>query len=317
VPAPAILTQQLTRTFGAQTVIDHVDLAVPAGAVYGILGPMGAGKTTLVRLLLGLVPPTSGVAQLLGFDVRTDADAIRARTGVVLTAPGLYESLTALENLNLYASIWHLPAADRDARIQYLLEHLNLWPRRHERVAEWSPTMKHKLAIVRALVHRPMLLILDEPTMGLDLLDQELLRADLSRLAHQEGTTVLITTRDPAEAAALCDWVAIMHHGRLLAHGEPAVLAQRSDTARMVIKGRGFTADLVHLIESRHDVSRACVEKQSLTVELVCRNACAAIVNLVVESGADVESVEQCRADLEIAYRAILEQSNGAWSRVG
>jgi ABC-type Na+ transport system ATPase subunit NatA len=179
VPAPAILTQQLTRTFGAQTVIDHVDLAVPAGAVYGILGPMGAGKTTLVRLLLGLVPPTSGVAQLLGFDVRTDADAIRARTGVVLTAPGLYESLTALENLNLYASIWHLPAADRDARIQYLLEHLNLWPRRHERVAEWSPTMKHKLAIARALVHRPMLLILDEPTpWTLDLLDQELLRAD-------------------------------------------------------------------------------------------------------------------------------------------
>jgi len=312
VPAPAVLTQQLTRTFGDQTVIDHIDLAVPSGAVYGILGPMGAGKTTLVRLLLGLVPPSEGSAHLLGYDVRTHADAIRARTGVVLEAPGLYENLTALENLDLYARIWRLPTADRAVRIQQLLEHLELWPRRHERVAGWSPTMKHKLAMVRALLHRPALLLLDEPTTGLDRLDQELLRADLSRLAHQEGATVLITTRDPAEAAALCDWVAILQQGRLLAHGEPAVLAQRSDTAHMVIRGRGFTADLVRLIESRRDVSRAVVDKECLSVELVCRSACAAIVNLVVESGADVESVEQCHASLETAYRALLEQANAA-----
>lgn len=311
-PAPAVLTQQLTRIFGAQTAIDHVDLAVPTGAVYGILGPIGAGKTTLVRLLLGLVPPTSGSAHLLGFDVRAAADAIRARTGVVLADPGLYTSLTALENLQLYARIWRLPTVDRDARIQYLMEHLGLWERRHERVAEWSPTMKHKLAIVRALVHRPALLILDEPTLGLDRLDQELLRTDLSRLAHQEGATALITTRDPTEAATLCDWVAIMHHGRLVAQGEPRMLAQQSDTTRMVIKGRGFTPDLVHLIESRRDVSRAAVTAERLTVELVCRSTAAAIVNLVVESGADVESVEQCRADLEAAYGTILEQSNGA-----
>lgn len=316
-PAPAILTQQLTRTFGAQPAIDHVDLAVPAGAVYGILGPMGAGKTTLVRLLLGLVPPTSGSARLLGFDVRTNADAIRAHTGVVLAAPGLYASLTALENIQLYARIWHLPTADRDARIQYLMEHLDLWERRHERVAEWSPTMKHKLAIVRALVHRPALLILDEPTLGLDHLDQELLRADLRRLAHQEGATALITTRDPTEAATLCDWVAILHHGRLVAQGEPRILAQHSDTTRMVIKGRGFTPNLVRLIESRRDVSRAAVAAGKLTVELVCGNTAAAIVNLVVESGADVESVEQRRADLEAAYASILEQSNGARHHYG
>lgn len=308
-PAPAVLTQQLTRMFGAHTAIDHVDLAAPAGAVYGILGPMGAGKTTLVRLLLGLVPPSSGSARLLGFDVRTDADAIRARTGVMLAAPGLYENLTALENLYLYARIWRLPTADRNARVQTLLEHLDLWSRRHERVAEWSPTMKHKLALARALIHRPALLMLDEPTLGLDRTDQELLRADLRRLAHQEGATVLVTTRDPAEAATLCDWVAIMQHGRVLAHGEPVALAQRSDTARMVIKGRGFTPELVRLIASRRDVGCTAVQQGRLIVELVCRNAAASIVNLVVESGADVEAVEQRHADLETAYRVILEQS--------
>lgn len=311
-PAPAVLTQQLTRRFGTHAAIDRVDLAVPAGAVFGILGPMGAGKTTLVRLLLGLAPPTSGNARLLGFDVRTHADAIRARTGVVLAAPGLYAGLTALENLRLYARIWRLPNAERDARIQYLMEHLGLWERRHERVAEWSPTMKHKLAIVRALLHRPALLILDEPTLGLDRLDQELLRTDLSRLAHQEGATALITTRDPTEAAALCDWVAILHHGRLVAQGEPAMLARQSGTTRMVIKGRGFTPDLIHLVERRRDVSCAAMAAGKLIVELGCRSAAAAIVNLVVESGAEVESVEQPCADLETAYGTILEQSDGA-----
>jgi ABC-2 type transport system ATP-binding protein len=165
VPAPAILTQQLTRVFGAQTVVDHVDLAVPAGAVFGILGPMGAGKTTLVRLLLGLTPPTSGVAQLLRFRRahrrRRHPSAHRSRAD---RARSVREPDRARKSQPV-RRIWRLPTADRDARIQHLLEHLDLWPRRHERVVEWSPTMKHKLAIVRALVHRPALLILDEPTM--------------------------------------------------------------------------------------------------------------------------------------------------------
>lgn len=310
-PTPAVLTAQLTRTFGSQTVIDHIDLDVPTGAVYGVLGPMGAGKTTLVRLLLGLAPPTSGAAWLLGFDVRTDGDAIRARTGVVLQSPGLYENLTAIENLELYARIWHLPAVDRTARIRDLLQHLDLWPRRHERVAEWSPTMKHKLAILRALVHRPALLILDEPAAGLDVQDQELLRSDLNRLAHQDGATVLITTRDPNEAA-LCDEIAILHQGRLLARGTPKSLAQIGNVTRVVIKGAGFTADLVRLVESRHDVCRAFVDQNCLIVEISCGTACASIINLVVESGADIESVEQVDSGLATAYRSILEHSYDA-----
>ncbi|HQY91624.1 ABC transporter ATP-binding protein [Caldilinea sp.] len=310
-PAPAVLTEQLTRTFGSQMVIDHIDLDVPSGAVYGVLGPMGAGKTTLVRLLLGLAPPTSGTAWLLGFDVRTDGDAIRARTGVVLQSPGLYENLTAIENLELYARIWHLPAVDRTARIRDLLQHLDLWTRRHERVAGWSPTMRHKLAILRALVHRPALLILDEPTAGLDVQDQELLRGDLNRLAHQDGATVLITTRDPNEAA-LCDEIAVLHQGRLLAHGTPKSLAQIGNATRVVIKGAGFTADLVRLVESRRDVCRAFIDRNCLIVEISCGTACASIVNLVVESGADIESVEQVDSGLATAYRSILEHSYDA-----
>ena len=311
-PAPAVITQQLTRTFGAKTVIDHVDLVVPGGTVCGVLGPMGAGKTTLVRLLVGLLPPTSGSARLLGFDLHTAADAIRARTGVVLQASGLYENLTALENLELYAHIWRLPAADRTARIRELLQHVDLWSRRHERVAGWSPTMKHKLAILRALVHRPALLILDEPTAGLDVVDQQLLRADLSRLAHQEGATILITTHDPGEAAAICDEVAILHHGRLLTQGAPQLPTYLNHPLRMVIKGAGFSTELVRLVESRRDVVRAFVDRGRLIVEIACGSARAAIVNLVVESGANIEAVEQESGGLEAAYHTFLEEPHEA-----
>lgn len=310
-PPPAIFTEQLTRAFGSQVVVDHVDLTASAGAVFGILGPMGAGKTTLVRLLLGLVPPTSGSAWMLGYNVRTNADSIRSRTGVVLQSPGLYENLSALENLDLYARIWHLPANERAARIRELLQHLDLWEKRSERVGDWSPGMKHKLAILRALVHRPALLILDEPTAGLDAADQELLRTDLALLARHEGATVLITTRDPSEAAS-CDEIAIMHHGRVVATGKPHELAEAPAANRVMISGAGITQELVGLVESRQDVDRAVFEQNRLVVEVANDKTCAAIVNLLVESGADVDSVMKVNGGLESTYRMLLEKSHAA-----
>lgn len=308
-PPPAIVTEQLTRIFGAHAAVDHVDLCVPTGAVYGILGPMGAGKSTLVRLLLGLVPPTSGAAWMMGYNVRTNADSIRARTGVVLQSPGLYENLSAVENLDLYARIWHLPAAERSARIRELLQHVDLWEKRNERVGDWSTGMKHKLAILRALVHRPALLILDEPTASLDAADQEILSDDLTILAHQEGVTVLVTTRDPKEAA-LCDEVAIMHHGRIVMRGAPQSLGGENAPNRVLITGRGFTQELLGLVNSRQDVRRAQIEQNRLVVEVATEKTCAAIINLLVESGADVTSVIKCNDGLETTYRAILEKNH-------
>lgn len=310
-PPPAIVTEQLTRVFGARAAVDHVDLCVPTGAVYGILGPMSAGKSTLVRLLLGLVAPTSGNAWMLGYNVRTNADSIRARTGVVLQSPGLYENFSALENLELYARIWHLPAADRSARIRQLLQHVDLWEKRNERVGDWSAGMKHKLAIVRALVHRPALLILDEPTVGLDAADQEVLSDDLAILAHQEGATVLVTTRNPKEAA-LCDEVAIMRHGRIVMHGAPQTLAEPAGSNRIVITGHGFTQELLGLVNSRQDVEHAQIDRGRLIVTVTSEKTCSAIVNLLVESGADVNSVTRSSDGLEATYRAIVEKSHAA-----
>jgi ABC-2 type transport system ATP-binding protein len=313
VPSPAILTEQLTRTVGARTIVDRIDLSVSAGVMFGLLGPMGAGKTTLIRLLLGLVKPTRGAAWVLGYNVRTNADSIRAHTGVVLQSPGLYENLTAFENLELFGRIWHLPATERNERIRALLRHHGLWERRNERVANWSPGMQHKLAILRALMHRPKLLILDEPTAGLDSVDRELLRADLTALARQEGVTVLIATHDPAEAA-LCDEIAILHRGRIIAAGPPhAIACAPAARRRVMITGQGFTAELVDLVQSRQDVTHAAIDEQGrLLIEVSGEAACAAIVNLLVESGADVDSVVRCDDNLAAIYRTFVEEAHEA-----
>ena len=305
-PAPAILTEQLTRTFCSLHAVDTVDLAVAPGMILGVLGPTGAGKTTLVRLLVGLLAPTQGTVYMLGYDVRTQADAIRAHTGVVLQTSGLYDEFTALENLELYARIWHLPAADRGNRIAMLLHHFDLWTRRYERVGNWSPGMKHELAIARALLHRPALLILDEPSLGLDNLARDVLYREIAGLAQNEGATILLTTKDADEAAVLCDEVAVMDHGRIVAAGTPAALASHNGAMRVRIQGSGFTEDLVRLIGCRRDVLHAHSVHNSLLLQVTHPAACAAVVNLVVESGADIVTVERGQGGLDAAYRELL-----------
>ncbi|MCS6827528.1 MAG: ABC transporter ATP-binding protein [Caldilinea sp.] len=310
-PPPAILTEQLTRTIGAKTIVDRVNLSVSTGVIFGVLGPMGAGKTTLIRLLLGLVEPTYGAAWVLGYNVRANADAVRAHTGVVLQSPGLYENLTAWENLDLFGRIWHLPTPERNERIRALLRHHGLWERRNERVADWSHGMKHKLAILRALMHRPKLLVLDEPTAGLDAVDRELLRTDLAVLARQEGVTALIATHDPAEAA-LCDEIVIMHKGRIVAAGSPdAIVCASAAKRRVMVTGHGFTAELVDLVQSRQDVTHAAIDEQGrLIIEVSAQAVCAAVVNLLVESGAAVDSVTRCNDDLATVYRTLVEETH-------
>ena len=169
----------------------------------------------MIRLLLGLIEPTAGSAVVLGHDTRTDAGAVRARTGALLEHTGLYERLSAYDNLDYYGRIWHLPAADRKARVQELLTRLGLWERREEPVVQWSRGMKQKLAVARVLLHRPALVFLDEPTAGLDPVAAAALRHDLDGLAEREGVTVFLTTHNLAEAEQLGDQVGVIRAGRL------------------------------------------------------------------------------------------------------
>src|SRR5947208_7072280 len=163
---PIIRTEYLSRFFGTVKAVDDLSLEVPAGIVFGFLGPNGAGKTTTIHLLLGLLEPTHGQASVLGFDTRTQADEIRTRIGALLEFAGLYERMTAEDNLDFYGRIYHMPAAERRARIKELLTHLDFWDHRTDQVGKWSREMKQKLAVARALFHHPRFIFLDKPAAG-------------------------------------------------------------------------------------------------------------------------------------------------------
>jgi len=218
-PEPVIVTKKLCRRFGEIRAVEDLDLEIPMGSIFGLLGPNGSGKTTTVRLLLGLLEPSSGSAQVLGYDTRSESDRIRQESGALLEHDGLYERLTAEDNLDFYGRLWRLQEPERRIRIEDLLRHIGLWDRRRERVSTWSKGMKQKLAVARALLHRPRLVFLDEPTTGLDPLAAVALREELGQLARKEGVTVFLNTHYLAEAEKLCDLVGVIRNGRLAAVG--------------------------------------------------------------------------------------------------
>jgi ABC-2 type transport system ATP-binding protein len=220
----AIRTARLTRDFGDIRALDGVTLDVPAGSIFGLLGPNGAGKTTLIRVLLGLMEPTSGEAEVLGLPVSTASAAIRAQSGALLEHCGLYERLTAEQNLDLYARFWNMPAEERVARIGHVLSRMELWDRRRDIVSSWSRGMKQKLAIARAMFHQPPLLFLDEPTAGLDSIAARALRAGLTKLTAGGGVTVFLTTHNLAEVEQICSDAAIINRGRIVRVGSPSAL---------------------------------------------------------------------------------------------
>src|SRR5512136_229432 len=251
----AIRIENLTRDFGKIRAVDQLSLEVPAGIVFGFLGPNASGKTTTIHLLLGLLEPTSGRAEILGFDTQTSSDQVRGRSGALLEHPGLYEQMSAQDNLEFYGRVYLMAAADRRSRIQELLTHLDLWERRGERVEKWSRGMKQKLALARALLHRPPVVFLDEPTAGLDVVAAAALREDLASLAAREGVTVFLTTHNMPEAEKLCRQVAVIRKGKLLAVGHPDELKRHAGTPRLEITGSGFGDGMLARLRSRPEVS--------------------------------------------------------------
>lgn len=204
----AIRTDDLSRAFGRILALDHLSFEVPRGTVFGFLGPNGAGKTTTIRVLLGLLEPDGGRAEVLGLDPRFEGAKIRDRSGALLGDAGLYDRLTAEDNLNFYARVWHLSQSERRARIQEVLNRFGLWDRRKESPEMWSSGMRRKLAVL----HRPALVILDEPTSGLDPVAAHELGDDLLRLASSqpqvhsiqaEGDRLTLEVRDGTSLAPL------------------------------------------------------------------------------------------------------------------
>jgi ABC-2 type transport system ATP-binding protein len=303
-----IRTDNLTRDFDRVRAVDHLSLDVPRGMVFGFLGPNGAGKTTTIRLLLGLLEPTEGRAEVLGFDAHTQAGEIRLRTGALLEHSGLYERLSAEDNLDFYGRIWHISPTERQARTEELLTHLDLWDRRRELAGSWSRGMRQKLAVARALLHHPLLLFLDEPTAGLDPVAAAALHEDLASLATREGVTVFLTTHHMAEAEKLCHQVGVIRHGRLLAVGSPDELRARQGSPRLEVLGRGFSDTVLDSLRARPEVVRVEQRDGHLAIDLKGTVDTAPLVTLLVNGGVQVDEVHKGSASLEQAFLTLMEE---------
>jgi ABC-2 type transport system ATP-binding protein len=304
----AIRADSLTRDFETLRAVDGLTMEIPRGSVFGFLGPNGSGKTTTIRLLLGLLEPTAGRAEVLGFDTRSQADQIRERAGALLEHTGLYERLSAEDNLDYFGRIWHLPADRRRARIQELLTHLDLWERRKEAVGRWSRGMKQKLAVARAMLHRPDVIFLDEPTASLDPIAAAALREDIAALTQREGVTVFLTTHNLTEAERLCSRVAVINRGRLLAIGGPDELRARTGGSRLEILGRGFTPPLLAQLKALPEVHGVEQENGRLILTLAEDADSAPLVNLLVNAGAQVQEVRRGKASLEEVFLTLMQE---------
>jgi ABC-2 type transport system ATP-binding protein len=223
----AISIDRLTCRFGTTVAVDDLSLEIAAGEVFALLGHNGAGKTTTIRLLNGLLEPSSGSARVLGLSPITDGPALRRRTAVLTEMSTLDERLTARETLGIFADLYGVPEEAVAGRTQSLLAEFGLAERADERVGAYSKGMKQRLALARALVHTPELLFLDEPTAGLDPVATRQLHDMVRRWSRDERRTVVLCTHNLVEAQELCDRVAVLARGRLLALGTIAELTRR------------------------------------------------------------------------------------------
>jgi ABC-2 type transport system ATP-binding protein len=221
----AIEAESLVREFKkGPRAVDGIDLRVAPGEVYGFLGPNGAGKSTTVHMLTTLLPPTAGTARVAGHDIVREGPEVRAAIGAALQEAALDPFLTGREHLKLQTALHGLPRADRRRRAEELLERVGLTEAADRKVGGYSGGMKRRLDLALALVHRPRILFLDEPTTGLDVQSRTALWNEVRRLASEHGVTVFLTTQYLEEADVLADRVGIIDHGRLVAEGDPDAL---------------------------------------------------------------------------------------------
>ncbi len=254
----AIETAGLTRRFGTLTAVDRLTLSIPRGSIFGLLGPNGAGKSTTLKMLTTLLPPSAGSARVAGFDLARRPREVRRHIGYVPQLLSAEGALTAYENLMVFARLYEVPRRERDARIRQALELIGLQDSADVVVKRFSGGMIRRLEIAQAVLHRPGVLFLDEPTVGLDPVARRTVWEHVRELRARFGTTVLLTTHYMEEADELCDGVAILHQGRMAALGSPAHLkAQVLEGATLDDAFAHFTGNTLETGGTYRDTARA------------------------------------------------------------
>lgn len=300
-----IETSDLQRTFGANCAVDGISFSVAPGEVFGLLGPNGAGKTTTVRLLNGLLPPSGGQARVFGFDPAAQGEQVRRKTGVLTETPALYERLSARENLVFFGTLTGLPEPELSRRVDEMLSFFGLGGRAADKVETYSKGMKQRLALARALIHKPPLLFLDEPTSGLDPEAAQQVNDLIASLAHQ-GQTIVLATHNLTDAQRLCDRVAILNRGRILAMGSLRDLASQLWPVMWVdLRFHGPAADAPGLLKDMGGVLQVTGGGEDLAVQVEGEAVIPQVVRRLAERGVSILRVNPRDYTMEDIYFAL------------
>lgn len=294
--------KQVGKSYGDNRAVDNLSLAIPTGAVFGLLGPNGAGKTTTISMLSGLFPPDEGDIIIGGFSMSRQPRQAKAMMGVVPQEIALYSTLTARENLRFWGRLYGLGGADLESRVNDVLELVGLTSRARDPINSYSGGMKRRINIAVGLLHRPALLLLDEPTVGVDPQSRRAILDTIKEL-NALGMTVLYTSHNMDEVSEMCDVIAIMDRGRIIAQGTQAELhrlIEDTDLVRVEVVGAlpdvSFLAGMENV--SRVDVDGACVD-----VAVADGNAALpAIITALTDRGVDIATVKIQQPNLETVF---------------
>ena len=285
----AIETKDLTKVYGNFTAVNSLNLEIPNKSIFGMLGPNGAGKTTTIKMLTCLIQPTSGQATVGGYDVKKNPDEVRNLLGMVPQQVSLYKDLTVMENSQMCADYYGIPSDERDSRIEDLMELVDIKYAKDKRVGQLSGGQKQKASLVASLVHRPDILFLDEPTIGLDPTTKRTLW-DLIRDLNDEGHTIILCSHDMHEVDMLCDNVGIINTGNLVAYDTPQGLKDsllESNRKEMTEASGKISAENKVSTSTKEDMENLSLRKMSILL----KNQNEAIIEAIKKS-TNVNSIE-------------------------
>ena len=301
-----ISVEHVYKALGKRQILKDVTLAVRQGDIFGYLGPNGAGKTTTIRIILGLMAANSGKVTLLGQDVQVDK--VRQKIGFVLEADGLYDNLTASENLLFYAKLYDIPQPAQ--RVEKILKQVGLADRTKDKVATYSKGMRQRLALARAISPNPEVLVLDEPTAGVDPTGQIEIRQLMLDMINKEGKTILLSSHNLDEVQRICNRIALIHQGQIRLYGALEQFKRDMGQGGLVIETTGtVSSEILAELQKIPEVSVREQKENNLILNVGKNVETSAIITLFAARGVKIEQVKRQEASLEEMYTAIVKES--------
>jgi ABC-2 type transport system ATP-binding protein len=298
----AIETKDLTKKFGSLTAVDGVNIHVEQGEIFGLLGPNGAGKSTIISMLCTILKPTSGTATVNGYDIITQPSLVRKSIGIVFQDPSVDDRLTGKENLEMHADLYGVPASEKKSQIDKVLELVELSDRSNDFVRNYSSGMRRRLEIARSLVHTPKVLFLDEPTIGLDPQSRDHIWSYIRELLKVEDITIILTTHYMEEADKLCDRVAIIDYGSIVALDAPESLKEKLGGETITVKTQNNPLYLEKIKEM--GITKSVViagDEVKITVDNAHR-ILSRVVDVASKNGIIIESISLQEPQLDDVF---------------